>query len=99
MKKNLNINEKKLKKIVSESIKKVVTEGFCDDESIEDIIMDLYNFGAELQLNKDAVHWSVKGVGSVIMESCKKIMELYKEKPCKDMFDGEFNKKIKDLGL
>lgn len=97
-KKTIQLTESVLRKIVSKTVKKLMNEGFSDGQSIEEVIMSLYKFGAELNMNKDAANWSIRGIGSVIMESCKKIMELYKKEPVKATFDNEFNKKAREFG-
>lgn len=91
------INDNLINKIVKESIDKVINEGFEEGTSLENLIMKLYDFGAELNLNKNAKDYSVRGIGSVIMESCRKMMEIINKKPMNAEFSNEFSKKAKEI--
>lgn len=88
------IDDKLVKKVVQESIDKAVNEGFEDGTTLEGLIMKLYDFGAELNINRDLRNITVPGIGSVIMTSAQKMLELVKGQNLTNQFKNEFSRNI-----
>lgn len=88
----MTLTEQDLQYLVTEATKRVISEGFEDGSSLETVVMKLYNFGAKLNIGKEYQNISIRGVGSIIMECCRKIMELYKNKDMRTEFSSEFSK-------
>jgi len=99
MKKIIKINEEQLGKIVKSAVTKVLNEDspfkkFEEGTNLGDLIMKLYQFGVDLNTDK-----SLKGnpqmIGSIIMETCKRMMELYNNKDMENDFKTEFARRKK----
>lgn len=92
------IDDNLIKKVVKESIDKVINEGFEENTTLEDLIMKLYNFGAELNISKDAKTMSIHGIGSVIMTTAQKMLELVKNQNLTGQFKTEFSRNAQKFG-
>ena len=94
----MTLTEQDLQYIVTEATKRVINEGFEDGSNLETVVMKLYNFGAKLNIGKEYQNVSLRGVGTIIMLCCQKIMELYKEKDLRKEFSDEFSSILNKKG-
>jgi hypothetical protein len=92
------IDDKLVKKVVEESIDKAINEGFEDGTTLEGLIMKLYDFGADLNINKDMRNISIPGIGSVIMTTAQKMLELVKNQNLTGQFKNEFSRNVQKFG-